>query len=679
MKRLMMTHTEFEGYLQQCNSLFEYNPEGIFTADKSGKLRNLNQACVDLLGYSEEEFITMDYKQLVIPKYFEETIRHLSQALKGEPQQYETACKHKAGYVIPLSITIIPIVVQEEVKGVYGIVKDISNEKDAQEKYRSLFNNNLDAVFELDSEGVYTDVNKMAEELTGYSKCEIVGRHFTTLIAEDLEKAKEDFQGVKEGRIAYFEQKLKNKKGEVLEILLSPAPIRKYGKSMGFFAIAKDVTKVRQYERKIQELAYTCQLTGILNRHGFYQELLNLNESPPIGSVAILSVDFDDFKYINDTLGHTAGDLFLVKGSERLKKSIGEKDILSRVGGDEFIIILKDVSKDEVIGMAKRILLETQQPFVIEKHEFIVTVSIGISIDDSHTIDVRTLYQQADLALLSAKQAGKNTYQFFTDDLKKQLLRRPKIENALRNGIARNEFQLLYQPQVDIQTGDLVGLEALLRWKPSFGYVSPAEFIPIAEGTGIILEIGEWVIREACRQIKKWDFYEHPDFKVSVNVSARQFKDPKFASKVKEIIQEEKISPQFFEIEITESIMLDVNGASQTLQELKELGVKIAIDDFGAGYSSLSVIMNVEIDTIKIDKSIIDGIVDGKRNMSLVKAIINVGDMLNTKIVVEGIEEKEQADLLTCYSVIAQGFYFSRPLPTDQVDDLWKQTASAKF
>jgi EAL domain-containing protein (putative c-di-GMP-specific phosphodiesterase class I) len=270
-----------------------------------------------------------------------------------------------------------------------------------------------------------------------------------------------------------------------------------------------------------------------------------------------------------------------------------------------------------------------------------------------------------------AKEKGKNNYQFFTEDLNKKAIRKRQIKNALRLAIEQNEFKLFYQPQVDLQTGKLIGMEALLRWYPSFGIVSPVEFIPIAEETGLILPIGEWVIKEACLQIKKWKNQNRPKIKVSVNVSARQFKDEEFALKVKKILEDEKVDPSFIEFEITESVMLNAEESSLLIREIKEMGIKVAIDDFGAGYSSLSVIKNVEIDTLKIDQSLLENVMQNSRMMSMLEAIIGVGKTLNTKIIVEGIETKEQLDLLNDFQIIGQGYFFSHPLPPEQLQDVW--------
>jgi len=282
-----------------------------------------------------------------------------------------------------------------------------------------------------------------------------------------------------------------------------------------------------------------------------------------------------------------------------------------------------------------------------------------------------TLLTHADFAMYAAKEKGKNNYQFFTDDLNEKVIRKHQLEKALRVAIDNHEFRLYYQPQIDIQTGHLVGLEALLRWNPSFGFVSPAEFIPVAEETGLIVPIGEWVIREACRQVMKWEKQGYPKVRVSVNASARQFRDNDFAKKVLEIVDEEKMNPHYLEIEITETVMLNVKDSLQIIKKLKENGIKIAIDDFGTGYSSLNIISTIEFDTLKIDKSLIDDIHNSRR-MSILNAVLSASKGGEMQIVIEGIETLEQLEYLKQFQVIGQGYYFDRPSPPGALEKYWK-------
>lgn len=664
-------------------SLFEHNPDGIYSLDRNGALTNINKALEKMLGYSEEEFSTMTFHHVIEKSYLQATEAYFQLAIKGIPQYYETVANHKNGEIVPLHITNMPIIVEGEIIGVYGVAKNITKEKEAtrlleenNEKYHSLLDHNLDAVFEIDLMGVCKSVNKKAEELTLYSKAELLKMIYPAnpIFISSQEKIPEFYSHVISRKSFHMEQKILNKLQQELIVDISVVPIEKQGEIDGVFIIVRDITEKKQIQQQMKKLAYTDQLTGLPNRHSFYIDLTEVikNADKKKEKVAILAIDFDNFKYVNDQLGHQSGDKYLRKVAERMKSCLREQDLIARIGGDEFIIVLQDTSELVASNVAQQLLVTMNQPMTIRNHEIIVTLSIGISFYTHYTNNIEELIRQADIALYSAKENGKNNYQFFTKNLDLPIQRKQKIENALRVAIKYNEFTLFYQPQIEIQTGRVVGLEALLRWHPDFGEVKPAEFIPIAEETGLIIPIGEWVLLETCRQIKKWKQAGFNKIKVSFNVSARQFKDKDFFLKIKNRLLIEKVDPADLEIEITESVMLDLDEALPIIEELKKLGLKIAIDDFGAGYSSLNVLKKVEIDTLKIDKALIDDVIYSKRHRTILTAIINVGNKLEgTDVIVEGIDSKEQVDFLKAFSVIGQGYYYSHPLPPEQLEKEW--------
>lgn len=671
---------KLEDNRQRYQSLFEHNPDGVYSMDAYGQLMDINQSLERILGYSSDELIKMTFHVVVDPDHLEMTNQKFLKALEGSPQYYETIAIRKNGDRIPLELTNTPIIVNEKIIGVYGIAKDISKEKEAlglleenEEKYRSLFDTNLDAVVEISSDGFFKSANKMTEKLTGFSQAELLVLSFPDLIASDLDRVNAFFAELLGGSPVNFEQLIRTKNGDLIEVDINAVPKRKQGTINGTFAIFRDVTEKKQTQKKINELAFTDQLTGLPNRHWFYQNLKDVvkRAQEQQQAIAILLIDFDDFKGINDGLGHHGGDLFLQQVSARIQSCLVKNAAISRFGGDEFIIVLEGGTEEEVRRLAEQITEEMKSPFILFGQEIAMSLSIGISLQTVCHIDEETLIRQADIALYSAKEKGKNNYQFFTADLNEQTTRKLQLEHTLRHALEREEFQLYYQPQVDLKTGKLVGLEALLRWNSPTGLVSPAEFIPIAEETGLILPIGEWVIKEACRQMRKWEKEGRPKLKVSVNVSARQFKDSEFSWKVKRILEEEQVDPRYLEIEITESVMLDIEESSCIIQQLKKLGLKIAIDDFGAGYSSLNVIKIVEIDTLKIDKSLIDEVLTNQRNMFILTAIIDVGKKLDAEVIVEGIESEEQAAALKEFDVVGQGYLYSRPLPVDQLEQAW--------
>lgn len=669
---------------QRYQSLFKYNPDGAFSVDIHGDLLDINPSLERLLGYSLEELVTITFHVLVGAADSKKINSHFQEALAGIPQNYEATGTKKNGDKIPLEITHLPIIVDDKIVGVYGIVKDISKEKEVlslleenEEKYRSLFDYNLDAVFEINPLGFFTDANTMTENLSGYSKEELLGLAFPALIAIDHERVNDFFTTVLKGNAVTFEQLIRNKNGEIIVVDINAVPKRKKGKVNGVFVIVRDVTEKKQTQKRINDLAFTDQLTGLPNRHWFYQNLQEviLRTKKKQQTIAALLVDFDDFKSINDMLGHHGGDLFLKQVAARLQASLSHNAVISRTGGDEFIIVVENITEEDVRQLAEQILKDMKQPVCLLGQEIVITLSIGISMQPICIIQEERLIRQADMAMYSAKEKGKNNYQFFTEELNEKMTRKLQLEKALHEALKYEEFQLYYQPQIDLRTGSLVGIEALIRWISPSGLVSPAEFIPLAEETGLILPIGEWVIKEACRQMNVWEKEGHSKIKVSVNVSARQFHDVDFSRKVQQILEKEQIDPRFLEIEITESVMMDIEESSILIQELKKLGVKIAIDDFGTGYSSLNVIKNVEIDTLKIDKSLIDEVLGNSRNLFILAAIIDVGKNLNAQVIVEGIELKEQVAALKDFDVIGQGYFYSRPLPADQFSISWHKNS----
>lgn len=408
-------------------------------------------------------------------------------------------------------------------------------------------------------------------------------------------------------------------------------------------------------------LAYHDPLTGLCNRARFKEDLEDLIAlAPASGRVALLLIDLDRFKVVNDTLGHHIGDQLLVKTAERLKYSLVQDTKIYRLGGDEFLILLADATEEKASIVAKNILDRFQKPFFIGKNEMIVTPSIGISIYPDNGANSEELFRYADAAMYLAKESGKNSFRFYNTELNKALVRKMEIERGLRNGIRRDQFTLYYQPKIHLQTRQIIGMEALLRWEhPKLGRVSPAEFIPIAEEIGQIIPIGQWVLQRACKQNRAWQEQGFPSLCVSVNVSVQQFQHSDFIKMVRDTLNETGLDPQLLELEITESIMQNIGKSKAILYSLREMGVKTSLDDFGTGYSSLNVLQNLPIDTIKIDKSFIDEI--GKNNQkSMVKTIIDLGINLNLNIVAEGIEHEYQMDeLIKNHCYIGQGYYFS--------------------
>ncbi|WP_337019020.1 putative bifunctional diguanylate cyclase/phosphodiesterase [Oceanobacillus massiliensis] len=422
-----------------------------------------------------------------------------------------------------------------------------------------------------------------------------------------------------------------------------------------------DVTSHKKTEEKMNDMAYKDTLTELPNRNWFQEYLTSIVDKRL--PAAIMFIDFDNFKRVNDTLGHRAGDSLLKQMAARLQSCIRKEDIVSRQNGDEFLVLLETDNIAEIKRIAEKIIRKMNHPYKLKGTEILSTPSIGISLfpESGHTAE--SLIEMADFAMYLAKKSGKNTYQFYNDQLNQQMKRRMLLEAHLHRAISREEFEVYYQPQIDLTSGKLAGAEALLRWKCELGRISPDEFIPIAEDTGLIIPIGEWVLREACRHSKWFKDNGLVSFPISVNISTKQLVNQNFVARIKRILAEENIDPRLLTLEITESALLYYEDAKSNISELRKLGVGISLDDFGVGYSSLNMIRNINIDELKIDKSFLSDALINERVRSLLETIILIGKKIDAKVVIEGIETAEELELLLSQRVYGQGYFYSKPLP----------------
>lgn len=440
-----------------------------------------------------------------------------------------------------------------------------------------------------------------------------------------------------------------------------------------FIAVGHDSTDLKQNQQKMEQLAYFDHLTGLHNRVLFKDQLrtaLHVCQREK-SHFALMYLDLDHFKRINDTLGHEAGDTLLIEVASRVKQCLREDDIVARLGGDEFAILLYQVgSAQYAYVVANKIIAALNRPLLLSGQEVVVGVSIGITLvpDDSQNLDA--LMKNADLAMYRAKEKGRNTFQFYTADMNEQVEQRLAMENDLRQALKSQEFELFYQPVIEICSGRIVSAEALLRWRhPRRGLVSPLEFIPVAEESGLIVPIGKWVIRTACQQAKNIQKALHKPLKIAVNVSARQLHDSSFVAAFQAALEDIRIAPEWLSVELTETaLMSDSDKAIERLQCIRDMGVSIAIDDFGTGYSSLSYLKRLPVDTVKIDRSFVEGLPEDEEDRAIATLIVAMANSLNYKVVVEGVETAAQLTFLTlCGCDYAQGYYFSRPVPADEL------------
>lgn len=418
---------------------------------------------------------------------------------------------------------------------------------------------------------------------------------------------------------------------------------------------------------KLEHIAYYDTLTKLPNRDMLERRMAEeLSEG---ASIAILFLDLDHFKNVNDMMGHIGGDRMLQDVASLLSDTVGQSCFISRYAGDEFVLLMRYQHDKEIEELAERLLHAFRAPFQIDHKAIYTTLSIGISLYPEDARDAETLIKYANKAMYSVKSSEKNGFRFCSAIKSRELLYQVKLENDLRSAVSRKEFAVHYQPLVEMSTGRIRGLEALLRWThPELGQISPSVFIPLAEQTGVIVELGEWVLHEACRQVRSWQIAGNSDLTLAVNISIRQFRSPKFASKVSSILEETGFEPDLLELEVTESMVQNLNESITILSELKRLGVKISIDDFGTGYSSLSVLRHLPVDYLKIDRSFTQEMTTAVPAASIVKLIIDIGHSMNLQVICEGIEKPQEFSMLQQYGCeIGQGFYFHPPSPPEEI------------
>lgn len=545
-----------------------------------------------------------------------------------------------------------------------------------------------DAVITTDLMGNIEYINPVAEGLTGWSLDESAGRPLAdvfNIVDEETGDMVEDpvKKCIREGSITGIANhtELIHRDGRRFSIEDSASPIRnRNGEIIGAILVFHDVTEKREMLRQMVHQAYHDALTGLPNRVLFNDRLtLAIAQADRNNEMlAVLFLDLDRFKQVNDMMGHAKGDIFLKEVTGKLVRCLRNTDTVARLGGDEFAILLPRVSQVEnVAKIAQKIIERLNRAWKIEHQEFHITASLGIALFPNDGRDPETLLKHADTAMYRAKDRGRNTYLLYTPAMNTRIMERLHLENDLRHALIRGEFRVFYQPQVNFKTGKIAGVEALVRWQhPKRGLIAPAEFIPLAEETGLIVPIGEWVMQQACATNKAWQDKGIRHTKVSVNISACQFGQQNLADTVAEVLQATGLEPRWLELEITESaLMVDVDAAIITLNDLRTMGVNISIDDFGTGYSSLAYLKQFPIHTLKIDRSFVKDVATNPGDAAIVSTVIAMAQNLNLKVIAEGVETEEQLAFLEqrqCTEV--QGFLFSKPVPAEEAEEILKKT-----
>ena len=559
---------------------------------------------------------------------------------------------------------------------------------ESERRFRDLYQNTPVMLHSIDPQGHLINVSNYWLQTLGYRREEVLGRKLTEFMSEKSRRFAEETvfpEFFRAGFVKDIPYQMVKKTGDVIHVLLSAiAEYDEEGSIARSLAVVIDVTERKEAEREIQKLAYYDTLTGLPNRTLFLDRLRQAlaqarREERKVG---VLFLDLDRFKSINDSLGHAAGDMLLKYVARRLQGCVRQSDTVARLGGDEFVVILPGVhTESDLTGFAKKILEALSKPVRLGEKKFFTTASIGISVypDDAETVE--TLIRNADIAMYASKDRGKNTYQFFSSEMNAIVVEKLGLETRLRMALKRDEFFLTYQPQMNLATGRITGMEALLRWKhPDAGTLSPATFIRVAEETGLILPIGEWVLHCACAQAKQWQDAGFPKLRIGVNISSRQFNQPDFIDIVDRILHETGFDPKYLELELTESIVMEnVPDTIMTLTDLKVRGIHLAIDDFGTGYSSLSYLKHFPFDRIKIAQEFVRDISIDPEDAAIVEAITGMANSLGLDVIAEGVERKDQLDFLRArHCKEMQGFYFARPMSAAEMTGMFKQGLAQK-
>ncbi|MFD0716433.1 putative bifunctional diguanylate cyclase/phosphodiesterase [Paenibacillus sp. GCM10027626] len=531
----------------------------------------------------------------------------------------------------------------------------------------------------LNRAGDIIEINEASGELLGYERKLLVGQPFLQLVESDSRQlVQRKFQRALNGEYQAATLRLLHRDGHPIEVYIVSAPLQKEGAADGVVIFSHDISDRRRNLERIRYMAYYDDMTGLPNRRSF---MIHMNEQLATAKeqgffLAIAYMDLDWFKLYNTSFGREFGDMLLLQVAERLTRSLSEEDVAARMEGDEFAILFPYVSsRDELFMKAKRILNVLEEPFELQGTPLHVTASMGIAMTGSPASEdnqAETLLKKAEMALARVKEGGKNDYLLYSEKMDNSSLKRITLQHELKRAVRNGEFVLYYQPQVHLGTEKIVGAEALIRWQhPERGLISPGEFIPLAEESGMIVPIGEWVLEEACRQNKAWQEAGLPIIPISVNLSIRQFLHQNLAAKIAGILERTGLSPRYLDLEITETMTMDVGYATRCLLELSKLGVNISIDDFGTGYSSFHYLKNFPIDRLKIDGSFVRDLQHDPGDAAIVAAIIALGHNLNMQVIAEGVETEEQLDFLKQHNCDEmQGYFWSPPVPSEHMEQL---------
>ncbi|MGZ5199290.1 MAG: EAL domain-containing protein [Telluria sp.] len=643
-----------------------------------------NRYFEELFGYPSGQLVGAPTAQFfVTPETYEEVAQRAYTVLgEGGKIEEERQFKRRDGSLIWCMLAGRAIDPAHPHDGSIWVYADITDRKHADEELRlwgTVLEHIADGVMVIDLNGKIIAINPAFTQITGYTQGEAVGQQ-SNLTRPNLHEA--DFyeslwRDLAESGFWRGEIWNTRKNGEVyLEWLTVSAVRDDDGNVSHYVAVFSDITRAKEAQAKLDHLAHHDPLTALPNRLLFQDRLQHALAQAARNKtqLAVLFIDLDRFKNVNDTLGHHVGDELLKQVARALAGSLREGDTLARLGGDEFIVLLENIDGEYSAGhVAGKLVSMFEQPFTVNDYELFVTCSVGVSLYPQDAADLNMLVRNADVAMYQAKARGRNNYQFYAPSMTGEGVERLRIEAMLRRSIDKGEIFLHYQPQVEIDSGRLVGVEALVRWhNPELGLVPPARFIPLAEDIGFISQLGKWVLAEACRQMVRWQEEGFAVPKLAVNLSVRQFERGSIAGMVKAVLRETGLEPHRLQLEVTESVIMNTGDTLECINDLREIGVGLAIDDFGTGYSSLAYLKQLPVQTLKIDRSFIKDISTDANDEAITVAIIQLGKSLNLSVIAEGVETAEQAAFLLRHGCNrAQGYYYSKPAPASELLAQW--------
>ncbi len=680
---IIPTENNAEDHNERRNAIINTMVEGAIVFKSDGSIEEFNKSAQNIFGYQADE-IRHKNIALIIPALArnndQTTIANYLQIQSEQILQdgsLEVTAIHREGHQITLQLKLTELILDKELNFI-GCIRDISQSKiiesrlkESEEKFRSAFNSSAIGMAIVSNDGYFIQTNQALGKILGYSEDELLKSNFQSIIvSQDLENAVKMRQELLDNKIAYFqcEERYHHKNGNTVWLSLSYSMIRSSTNEPLYFVVqVQDITDQKKSAEQLAYQAFYDSLTGLANRSQLEHGINNLiNYSKRYHKkFAVFFLDLDKFKEINDTFGHNVGDEILITVAERLKNAIRKTDIAARLGGDEFVLVMTDVINFEYISsFAEKLISVLSQPIKINGNDFLITTSIGVSIYPIDGNDYQTLIKNSDLALYQSKEQGRNNYQFCTPEMAKTMKDRLDLEHALKAAIIHEEFQLSYQPQIELHHGTVYGMEAFIRWTSSqIGVVPPQKMIPIAEETGLIIPLTEWVIRTAFQQIKDLKEAGFWPLHISINLSVRQFMCDELATWIQSSSENTGIPPSILNLEVKERLLLQIPETTLLkLQLLRQQGIKIIIDDFGTGYSSLSYLQKAIVDGIKIDDSLVQSIPTNANNRNMISAIINLSKTLGITSIAEGVETIEQYKFLHEHQCdIIQGYFISKP------------------